>query len=113
MAERANFEIFRGTAVTLRFQLTTPEAAPNYVTGWETLFTAKTKDTNANTILSVVGSLSTATNALRLGIFDVALSVANTNALLDGRKYAYSFRRTNAGAEDLLTLGEMTARTAS
>lgn len=113
MAERANFEIFRGTAVTLRFQLTTPEPAPDYVTGWETLFTVKSKDTSANTILSVVGSLSTATNALRLGIFDVNLSVANTNALVDGRKYAYSFRRTNGGYEDVLTLGEVTAKTVS
>lgn len=113
MAERANFELFRGTAIILRFQLTTPESAPDYVTGWETLFTVKSKDTNANTILSVEGSLSTVNNALRLGIFDVFLSAANTNALVDGNKYAYSFRRTNTGYNDVLTIGELTARTAS
>lgn len=113
MAEQTNFELFRGTNVTLRFQLTVPEPEPNYVTGWTTQFRVKVKETDANTVLTVNGAISSVTNALELGIFDVVLSANNTATLADQKKYAYSFRRIDAGYEDVLAYGELTAKTAS
>jgi hypothetical protein len=110
MAERANFEIYKGTSVVLRFQLVTPEPYPDYVTGWSTRLYVREKNNDANTILSVAGAISTVSNALKYGIFDVSLSAANTTLLTDDKKYAWSFRRTNAGFEDVLAYGEITAR---
>jgi hypothetical protein len=111
MAEKTNFELYRGTSVILRFQLTTPESAPDYVTGWTTVFTVKSEESDANNILSVAGSLSTVQNALKYGIFDVFLSAANTALLADKAIYDWSLRRTDSGFEDVLALGEVRAFT--
>ena len=85
MAEKTNFTLYRGTSLILRFQLTTPEPAPDYVTGWTTLFTVRYEEDDANTVISVPGALSTIPNALKYGIFDVFLSAANTNLLVTKR----------------------------
>jgi hypothetical protein len=111
MAERTNFELYRNTAIILRFQLTTPEPAPDYVTGWTTVFTVKNSEQDANTVLSIPGALSTIPNALQKGIFDVFVSAANTALLNDGQHYDWSFRRTDSGFEDVLALGELKAWT--
>jgi hypothetical protein len=112
MAERANFELFRNTDVVLRFQLTTPEPYPTYVSGWTTEFVIRTEE-NANAIITVAGTLSNLPNALQYGIFDVALSAANTALLTDKAIYDWSFRRTDSGYADVLALGEVRAFTAS
>lgn len=111
MAERTNFELFRNTAVILRFQLTTPEPAPDYVDGWTTLFTVKDTEQDANAVLSVPGALSTIANARKYGIFDVFVSSANTATLNNGQVYDWSLRRTDAGFEDVLALGELRCHT--
>ena len=111
MAEKTNFEMFRNTTNLLRFQLTTPEPAPGYVTGWTTLFVVKTS-IHANTaVLSIAGALSDVNNALRYGIFDVPVSAANSVLLTDRVKYDWSFRRTDPGYEDVLAHGELQAFT--
>lgn len=113
MAEQSNIEMFRSTAPILRFQLTTPEPAPNYVTGWTTVFTVRT-DENANAaVLSIAGALSDVNNALRYGIFDVPVSAANSALLTNNVKYDWSFRRTDEGYEDVLGHGELRAVTVS
>ena len=111
MAEKTNFEIYRGAALVLRFQLTTPEPYPTYVSGWTTRFTVKYEEGDANTILSVAGSLATVPNALQYGIFDVFLSAADTALLADKTFYDWSFKRTDSGSEDVLALGEVRAFT--
>lgn len=111
MAETTNFEIYRNAAVTLRFQLVTPEPSPAYVTGWTTVFTVKDSEQDANTVLSVNGALSSVSYALQKGIFDVTLTANQTGLLNDGQHYDWSFRRTNAGYEDVLALGELRAWT--
>lgn len=111
MAEKTNFTLYRGTSLILRFQLTTPEPAPDYVTGWTTLFTVRYEEDDANTVISVPGALSTIPNALKYGIFDVFLSAANTNLLVDKAIYDWSLRRTDAGFEDVLAFGEVRAFT--
>lgn len=113
MAERTNFELFRGASTILRFQLVDPEPEPDYVSGWTTEFRVKVKETDANTVLLIPGAISTVQNALEYGIFDVVISAANSATLTDEKKYAYSFRRTNTGFEDILAYGELTAKTAS
>ena len=99
--ELANFELISNTAPTLRFSLVIPED----VTGWTTTFVAKRKATDANAALSVNGVIADA-NA---GIFDVGLSTALLANLTPGT-YVYTFRRTNAGAEDVLTTGNFTLK---
>ena len=111
MAEKTNFEVYRNTAVILRFQLTTPEPAPDYVTGWTTRFTVKSEESDANTVISVPGAISTIPNALKYGIFDVFLSAANTTLLTDKAIYDWSLRRTDSGFKDVLALGEIRAFT--
>jgi hypothetical protein len=112
MAEKTNFELYRNTAVTLRFQLVTPEPAPGYVTGWLTQFAVKNSEQDANVVFEVTGNISnTAPNALQYGIFDVQLTANQTAMLNDGQHYDWSFRRTNSGYEDVLALGELRAFT--
>lgn len=111
MAEKTNFELYRNTAVTLRFQLVTPEPAPGYVTGWLTQFTVKDTEQIAQTTFTVTGNVANVANALKYGIFDVNLTANQTSLLNDGQVYDWSFRRTNPGYEDVLALGELRAFT--
>lgn len=118
MAEQTNFELFRNSAVILRFQLTTPEPAPDYVTGWTTQFTVRHEDAdwdapdaNSSIVIQVAGAISTVPNALKYGIFDVFLSAANTALLEDKKIYDWSFKRTDSGFEDVLAHGELRAWT--
>jgi hypothetical protein len=113
MAAQTNFELFRGTATILRFQLTNPELMQDDPTTWTTLFVVRKGEANTNTVLSIAGTISTEANAAEYGIFDVDVTKANTNALTAGVKYAYSFRRTDTGFEDLLAFGELRAKEAA
>lgn len=99
-----NFTIWRGTAPTLVFTLTTvPDGG---VAGWTTSFTMRLKDTSADPVyFQKAGSISDAA----LGVFHVALTKAETLALAV-RGYQFSFERTDAGFEDLLSIGHVTVR---
>ena len=113
MAEHTNFELYRGTAVTLRFQLTTPEPYPNYVNNWTTLFTVKDTEQHANALFTANGALANTPNALQYGIFDVSLTANQTLLLNHGQHYDWSFKRVDAGYEDVLGFGELHAWTVS
>ena len=110
MPEQAHFILYRDTTAVLQFRMTDPDTLTSNVADWTTLFVVKRKDTYSNTVLSIPGSVSTEHDAAILGIFDVVVSKSNSALLTDGTKYAYSFRRVNAGFEDVLTFGELTAR---
>jgi hypothetical protein len=110
MAENQDIPILRGTAPRFRFRLTTPEP----VTGWTTLLVIRPTLT-ANAVVSKAGAIANATdvpNAEQTGVFDVTLSAAETTSLT-GRTYHYSFRRTDAGFEDVLAYGTLNVESAA
>lgn len=109
MAEQSNFELYRGTAPTLRFQLITPEPEPDYITNWTTLFVIEAETEDANAVLTVNGAIANVANATELGIFEVRLTANQTNLLTDKAIYDWSFWRTNTGNTDLLAFGEIRA----
>ena len=98
--EKFNFDLIQGSTPLLRFRLLVPED----VTDWDTHLTITNKFTG-NTVFEANGTISTeVTDADILGVFDIALSAADTTALTPQTHY-YSFWRTNAGFEDPLVSG--------
>lgn len=97
MAETVNFEIYKGTAVVLTIPLTHPEN----VSGWSTKLFVRDK-INGNTVLALDGAIAN----VSIGVFTVTMPTSNTNTLTF-KTYAYSFERTNTGAEDVLTVGQL------
>lgn len=96
-----SFTLWRGVAVTLRFTLETAED----VTGWTTQFVLRREAGSTTALLTKAGATIDAVN----GVFDVALTKAETLALSTG-DYVFAFGRTNAGSEDLLTEGAVTVK---
>ena len=109
MAEQSNFELYRGTCPTLRFQLITAEPEPGYVTDWTTMLVIEAETEDGNAVFTANGTLANVANALELGIFEVTLTEAQTNLLEDKAIYDWSFWRTNAGYIDVLAFGEVRA----
>jgi hypothetical protein len=110
MPEIEPFTVIRGTTPRMTFRLKALPSSPT--TDWTTSFIIKKHVSDVTPILTIAGALSSdVPNAANLGVFDVALSAAQTLAL-EARDYAYSFRRTNVGFEDVLTFGTLTVKSA-
>lgn len=105
MAEITNFDLFKGTSPVLRIKLTVAES----VLGWTTKFFMRDRP-GGNTVYEQDGVLSSqVANAVNIGIWEVAIPKANLQALTT-KTFAWSFERTNSGAEDVLALGNLTLK---
>jgi hypothetical protein len=106
MPETIDFAIQRGSDYLLRFRLVSPPTDEvGAVTSWTTEFQVRTTR-GGGTVLTVAGAVSTITGAATVGVFDVALTAAQT-ALLTRASYFYAFARTDAGYKDVLTTGRL------
>jgi hypothetical protein len=102
-AEKQDITIYRGTAPLLRFVMTTNGS----VAGWNIKLSARKHDVDPDPlVLDIVGTIESVGSATTPGIFNVALTKAQTLAL-QARTYAYSLERTDVGAEDLLSIGSL------
>lgn len=99
-----SFEVWRGTAPTLRFTLN-PVVATG-ITGWTIKFSARKRAADPDPlVLSIDGILVDTT----LCIIDVPMTKAQTLSLTV-RDYDVSLMRINPGGEDLLAIGTMTVK---
>lgn len=101
MAADKDFVLYRGSAPTLRFTMTTNGS----VATWTTKLTLRARaDGPDPPALSKAGTIADVGSVSTPGVFTVALTKAETLAL-EARRYAYSFEREDAGFEDVLTIG--------
>jgi hypothetical protein len=105
-AAKATFTLWRGTSPTLQFFV--KDAAGNVVdvSGWAGMFTmrktAAAADQPALQQASVIGSASA-------GRLDVPLTKAQTLLVASG-EYEFTYERTNAGSEEVVTEGMVRVR---
>ena len=106
MAERVNFLVYRGDDRLVRFTMTTNGT----VAGWTTQLTVRRTPASADPpVLVVAGAIVDGGSVSTPGVFEVLLTKAQLIAL-QARDHAYSFKRTDAGAAEMLTEGTMTVK---
>ena len=95
-----------GDAETIDGAVTDAQNQPRDITGWAILFTLKSGVDDASVLLEkTVGDGITITDGPG-GLYEIAFTAAET-AALKSREYAYSVRRTDPNAEELLTWGTL------
>jgi hypothetical protein len=100
-----NLTRYRGANWLLRFTVKSGTGAIQNVASWTTKLTLrKTATTPDPVTLQVSGAVVSDGSA---GQIDVTVTKTQSLAL-QARDYVYSFERTNAGAEDVLTIGTIT-----
>lgn len=108
MAITASVSFFRGEAILLTVTIT----PVTNITGWSITFTLRDKFTGAVLLTKSVGSGVTITDGPG-GVFTVLLSKANTSlghGLASNRtplECLFDIRRTDAGSEAALTVGDV------
>jgi hypothetical protein len=107
MTETQDFSINRGNDYRLRFRLVQPPTAElGPLTDWNVRFELRTSR-GGPVVVTVNGGLSAnVPNAEEFGVWDVALSAAQTTTLTE-RTYFYAFRRIDTGYVDVLSKGQM------
>lgn len=91
--------LWKGEAPTLTFTLSPVVDA----TLWTVTFTVKRRATDAAALVSIGGTITSGPS----GIFTIALTSVQTKTTLGVGLFAYDVQRTNAGSENVLSVGRL------
>ena len=107
--EYQDITISRGTAPRLRIRLITPPVGG--VATWTVLFECRLDEKDDSAVVystnGFITDPSIVPNSTALGVWDVALSVADSRLFTIGRTYYFRFKRTDVGNEDVFVRGKM------
>lgn len=106
-AIRQDFTMWRGATTTVEFAVQNADGTPTNVAGWTAVLTLRVHNSDPDpAALSQAGAIFGAPTD---GIFHITISKAASLGVAAGR-YAFTFERSNAGNEDVLTYGTATVR---
>lgn len=105
MSEIADFVLHRGSDTKIWFTGT----ANGSVAGWSTEFNLFESEYAATAALTIAGAIEDVGSAGTPGVFSATVTKAQS-VTLRAKPYFFSFKRTNAGAESVITEGRALVR---